>query len=63
MRLMKTPQSGTSWISSKKRYAPSREAGLSYAMDNAPQNVKDAADRVAPACTEDGVLQILEELL
>ena len=38
-------------------------AGLSYAMDNAPQNVKDAADRVAPACTEDGVLQVLEELL
>ncbi len=38
-------------------------AGLSYAMDNAPQNVKDAADCVAPACTEDGVLQVLEELL
>lgn len=40
-----------------------RMAGLSYAMDNAPQNVKDVADRVAPACTEDGVLQVLEELL
>ncbi|MDO4797114.1 MAG: Cof-type HAD-IIB family hydrolase [Coriobacteriales bacterium] len=38
-------------------------AGLSFAMDNAPQNVKDVADRVAPACTDDGVLQMLEELL
>lgn len=37
--------------------------GRSYAMANAPQNVKDAADAVAPSCTEDGVLQILEKLL
>ncbi len=37
--------------------------GRSYAMQNAPQNVKDAAQFVAPPCTEDGVLQVLEQLL
>lgn len=37
--------------------------GHSYAMQNAPQNVKDAAEHVAPPCTEDGVLQVLEQLL
>ena len=36
--------------------------GLSYAMQNAPANVRAAADRTAPPCTEDGVLQVLEEL-
>ncbi|MBR3326396.1 MAG: HAD family hydrolase [Atopobiaceae bacterium] len=37
--------------------------GTSYAMDNAPQNVKDAAGHVAPSCVDDGVLVVLEELL
>lgn len=37
--------------------------GMSYAMENAPQDIKDAADCIAPPCTEDGVLQVLEELL
>ncbi len=37
--------------------------GTSYAMANAPKNVRDAADHVAPSCAEDGVLQVLEELL
>lgn len=38
-------------------------AGCGYAMANAPQNIRDAADRVAPPCTKDGVLQVLEGLL
>ncbi len=37
--------------------------GLGYAMQDAPENVKAAADDVAPSCTEDGVLQVLEDLL
>ncbi len=37
-------------------------AGRSYAMQNAPEHVRVAADSVAPPCTEDGVLQVLEEL-
>ena len=40
-----------------------RYVGLSYAMQDAPENVRDAADGVAPPCTEDGVLQVLEDLL
>ena len=36
--------------------------GCGYAMGNASANVIAAADRVAPPCTEDGVLQVLEEL-
>jgi hydroxymethylpyrimidine pyrophosphatase-like HAD family hydrolase len=32
-------------------------------MQNAPENVRAAADRIAPPNTEDGVLQVLEELL
>ena len=39
-----------------------RMAGIGYAMRNAPANVREVADRVAPPCTEDGVLQVLEEL-
>ncbi|MFT3877834.1 MAG: Cof-type HAD-IIB family hydrolase [Propioniciclava sp.] len=37
--------------------------GLSVAMANAPQDIRDIADRVAPSNSEDGVLGILEELL
>ena len=37
-------------------------AGCGYAMANAPLNVREAADRIAPSCEEDGVLQVLEEL-
>ncbi len=37
--------------------------GVGYAMQNAPENVRAAADRIAPPNTEDGVLQVLEELL
>ena len=36
--------------------------GCSYAMGNAPKNVCEAADHVAPRCDEDGVLQVLEDL-
>lgn len=39
-----------------------RFVGRSYAMQNAPDNVKAAADCIAPPCTEDGVLQVLDEL-
>ncbi len=37
-------------------------AGTGYAMANAPDNVKTAADRIAPPNTEDGVAQVLKEL-
>ena len=36
--------------------------GYSYAMGNAPQNVKDAAKYVCPSNAEDGVLVTLEKL-
>ena len=39
-----------------------RFVGCGYAMQNAPANVKDAADRIAPSCDESGVLQVLDEL-
>lgn len=38
-------------------------AKYSYAMENAPQSVKDAAEFVAPHHSEDGVLQVLETFL
>ena len=34
----------------------------SYAMENAPQNVKDAAKYTCPSNEEDGVLVTLEKL-
>lgn len=37
--------------------------GMGYAMENAPQRIKDAAGHVAPSCEDDGVLAVLEELL
>ena len=40
-----------------------RVAGHSYAMGQAEDAVKRAADSVAPANTEDGVAQAVEELL
>lgn len=36
--------------------------GCGYAMDGAPSVVREAADRIAPPCAEDGVLQVLDEL-
>lgn len=39
-----------------------RWAGVGYAMDNAPANVKDAADEVCPSNKEDGVLEVLDML-
>lgn len=36
--------------------------GYSYAMDNASENVKNAAKHVCPSNEEDGVLVTLEEL-
>lgn len=38
-------------------------AGTGIAMGNAPAFVREAADRVAPGVTEDGVAQVIEELL
>lgn len=38
-------------------------AGTSYATANAHHSVLAVADHVAPACEEDGVAQVLEELL
>ena len=38
-------------------------AGIGYAMAQAPENVRAAADRIAPPNDEDGVLVVLEELL
>lgn len=37
--------------------------GIGYAMGNASDRVRAAADRIAPPCDQDGVLQVLEELL
>ena len=39
-----------------------RFCGIGYAMDNAPDDVKAAADRVCPSNDEDGVLVALDEL-
>ena len=36
--------------------------GQSYAMGNAPQNVKDAAKHVCPSNEEDGVLVTLDQI-
>ena len=38
-------------------------AGIGYAMANAPDYVKVKADRIAPPNTEDGVAQVLSDLL
>lgn len=38
-------------------------AGTSYAMGNAHPTVREAADRVAPSNDDDGVAQVIEELL
>lgn len=40
-----------------------RYAGLGVAMGNAPELVKASADRIAPPQAQDGVAQIMEELL
>ena len=37
--------------------------GLSYAMENAPQEVKNAAKYVCPSNEEDGVLVALAKLV
>ena len=39
-----------------------RYAGIGIAMGNAPPAVRDAADRVAPDCSCDGVYRTLREL-
>lgn len=36
--------------------------GRGYAMSNAPQNVKEAADYICPSNDEDGVLVVLDQL-
>lgn len=36
--------------------------GHSYAMENAPENVKKAAKHVCPSNDEDGVLAVLEKI-
>ena len=38
-------------------------AGFSYAMENAHPSVKRAADRIAPHHAQDGVAQVIEEIL
>lgn len=37
-------------------------AGIGYAMENAPEEIKEKADRIAPRNTEEGVARVLEEL-
>jgi hydroxymethylpyrimidine pyrophosphatase-like HAD family hydrolase len=39
-----------------------REAGLGVAMPHAPELVRRAADRVAPAAAEGGLLRLFHEL-
>ena len=38
-------------------------AGTGYLMENAPDEIKPHADAIAPRFDEDGVLQVLEDLL
>jgi len=38
-------------------------AGIGVAMGNAPQEVKDAADHIAPTNDEEGVAQVLASIL
>ena len=38
-------------------------AGISYAMENGDERVKGVADYLAPANTEAGVLQVIEQYL
>lgn len=38
-------------------------AGTSWAVGSAPQPVQHAADRVSPNCEDDGVAQVIEQLL
>lgn len=40
-----------------------KSAGMGVAVANSPENVKLQADRIAPANTEEGVAQVLEEIL
>ncbi len=40
-----------------------KSAGLGVAVANSPESVKRQADRIAPANTEEGVAQVLEEIL
>ncbi|HBP96280.1 MAG TPA: HAD family hydrolase, partial [Pantoea agglomerans] len=40
-----------------------RQSGFSFAMDNAPQRVKQAARYAAPSNNEQGVLQVIEQML
>lgn len=40
-----------------------RAAGLSFAMGNAPEEVRSAADRVAPSNEEDGAAWAIEEII
>jgi FMN hydrolase / 5-amino-6-(5-phospho-D-ribitylamino)uracil phosphatase len=39
------------------------QSGYSFAMDNAPQRVKEAARYQAPSNNEEGVLQVIEQML
>ena len=38
-------------------------AGIGYAMENADEKTKAAADRISPPNTVDGVAQVLEALV
>lgn len=38
-------------------------AGLGVYMEDAPDDLKAKADRIAPSCMEDGVLTVMEQLL
>ena len=38
-------------------------AGLGVAMENGDRHLKEAADRIAPRHDQDGVAQILEEIM
>ncbi len=40
-----------------------RKAGVGAAMENAPEEVREAADLVTGSCEESGVAQVLEQLL
>ena len=38
-------------------------AGLGVAMDNAPEELKQLADYIAPSCDEDGLVDVIERFI
>lgn len=57
-----TPEDAVAFGDSTNDLAMLRAAGLGFAMANGQEEVKRQADRICPACAEDGVARTLIEL-